>query len=140
MPLLRQPDDVSRTERHTAPSLLIDPETGLPPGITPDGHRVAASPEATARARRRPLCRSCIEDVEAGGAVTFSVRLKGEQTAMALASEMPLLDDEGGVMAVRCPSAGCGAVVNLINGRLDRHFVRGRKCEMSRVQVVVGEL
>ncbi|WP_327740419.1 hypothetical protein OG749_45880 (plasmid) [Streptomyces nojiriensis] len=118
---------------------MIDPETGLPPGISPDGHRVAPSPEATARARKRPLCQSCIDDVEASGSATFSVRLKGEQTAMALASEMPLLDDEGRVMAVRCPSAGCGAVIDLINGRLDRHFVRGRKCQMSGVQVVVGE-
>ncbi|MEU5958287.1 hypothetical protein [Streptomyces sp. NPDC047525] len=126
-------------ERHTAPSLLIDPETGLPPGISPEGHHVAASSEATARARRRPLCRSCIDDIEAGGAVTFSVRLTGKQTAMALASEMPLLDDDGRGMAVLCPSAGCGAVVDLINGRLDRHFVRGRKCRMSDVQVVVGE-
>ncbi|MEU0222369.1 hypothetical protein ABZ281_48485 [Streptomyces sp. NPDC006265] len=77
--------------------------------------------------------------MQAGGEVTFSVRLKGEQTAMALAPEMPLLDDEGRVMAVSCPSAGCGAVVDLINGRLDRHFVRGQKCRMSGVQVVVGE-
>ncbi|MGW2109923.1 hypothetical protein [Streptomyces sp. NPDC001948] len=126
-------------ERHTAPSILIDPETGLPPDISPDGHRVAASSAATARARKRPLCQSCINDVEAGGAVTFSVRLKGEQTAMAFASEMPLLDEEGRVMAVRCPSAGCGAVGDLINGRLDRHPVRGQKCQMSGVPVVVGE-
>lgn len=126
-------------ERHTVPSLLIDPETGLPPGISPDGRLVTPSPEATARARRRPLCQSCIDDVDAGGAVAFSVRLRGEQTAMAFASDMPLLDDEGRVMAVRCPSAGCGAVVDLINGRLDRHVVRGQKCQMSGVSVVVGE-
>ncbi|MFZ3491781.1 hypothetical protein ACODT5_00820 [Streptomyces sp. 5.8] len=71
--------------------------------------------------------------------MTFSVRLKGEQTAMALASEMPLFDDEGRMMAVRCPSAGCGAVVDLMNGRLERHSVRGVTCQMSDVQVVVGE-
>lgn len=125
-------------ERHTAPSILIDPETGLPPEISSDGHRVAPSPEATARARRQPLCRSCIDDIEAGREVVFSVRLKGEQTAMALTFEMPLLDDEGRVTAVRCPSTGCDAVVELINGRLERHHVRGQKCEMSDVQVVVG--
>ncbi|MBN0045573.1 hypothetical protein JS756_15950 [Streptomyces actuosus] len=58
---------------------------------------------------------------------------------MAIASEMPLLDDEGRVMAVRCPAAGCGAVVDLIDGRLDRHLVRGQKCRTSGVQVVVAE-
>ncbi|MFI1648324.1 hypothetical protein OG605_38365 (plasmid) [Streptomyces xanthophaeus] len=57
---------------------------------------------------------------------------------MALTFEMPLLDDEGRVTAVRCPSTGCDAVVELINGRLERHHVRGQKCEMSDVQVVVG--
>ncbi|MEU6357848.1 hypothetical protein ABZ896_52645 [Streptomyces sp. NPDC047072] len=71
--------------------------------------------------------------------MNFSVRLTGEQTAMAFASEAPLIDDEGRVMAVRCPSADCGSVVDLINGRLGRHFVRGRKCRMSNVRVVVGE-
>ncbi|MEU0720801.1 hypothetical protein ABZ498_26915 [Streptomyces lavendulocolor] len=126
-------------ERHTAPSILIDPETGLPPGVSPDGQPVAPTPEATARARRRPLCQSCIDDVQAGGAVAFSVRLKGEQTAVALTAELPLLDDEGRVMAVRCPAAGCDAVVDLINGRLDRHDVRGQECRMSGVAVVVGE-
>ncbi|MFD6967374.1 hypothetical protein [Streptomyces sp. NPDC059949] len=124
-------------ERHTAPSILIDPETGLPPEISPEGHRVAPSPEATARARRQPLCRSCIDGVEAGREVIFSVRLKGEQTAMVLTSEMPLLDDEGRVLAVRCPSTGCDAVVELINGSLERHYVRGQQCEMSDVQVVL---
>ncbi|MBK3627087.1 hypothetical protein JHN59_19985 [Streptomyces sp. MBT49] len=58
---------------------------------------------------------------------------------MAVAHEMPLLDDEGRVMAVRCPSAGCGAVVDLINGRLDGHIVRGQDCRMSGVRVVVSE-
>ncbi|GGS28792.1 hypothetical protein GCM10010269_79390 [Streptomyces humidus] len=71
--------------------------------------------------------------------MTFSVRLKGEQTAVAIASEMPLLDDEGQVMAVRCPAAGCGALVDLINGRLDRHLVLGRECHTSGVPVMVGE-
>ncbi|MFF8535788.1 hypothetical protein ACF07B_28205 [Streptomyces sp. NPDC015532] len=71
--------------------------------------------------------------------MTFSVRLKGEQTAMAVAHEMPLLDDEGRVMAVRCPSAGCGAVVDLISGRLDGHIVRVQECRMSGVRVVVSE-
>ncbi|MFH9821283.1 hypothetical protein [Streptomyces sp. NPDC017230] len=81
----------------------------------------------------------CLDDVQAGGEVTFAVRLKGEQTAMVLAHEMPLLDDEGRVMAVRCPSAGCGAVVDLISGQLEGHSVRGRKCRLSGVRVVVGE-
>lgn len=126
-------------ERHTAPSILIDPETGLPPGVSPEGHRAAPSPAATARARKQPLCQSCLDDVQAGGEVTFSVRLKGEQAAMALAGEMPLIDDEGRMMAVRCPSAGCGAVVDLISGQLDGHSVRGQKCRMSGVRVVVGE-
>jgi hypothetical protein len=126
-------------ERHSAPSLLIDPETGLPPGVHPDGHRVIPSPEATARARKRPLCRACVDDVETAGAVRFSVRLTGEQTAIALASEVPLIDDEGRVMAVRCPSADCGVVVDLVNGTLGHHFVRGSKCRLSGVQVVVGD-
>lgn len=126
-------------ERHSAPSLLIDPETGLPPGVSPDGHRVTPSPEAAARARRHPLCPSCLADVQAGVEVVLSVRLKGEQTAIALTSDLPLFDDEGRVMAVRCPSAGCGAVVDLINGKLDLHFVRGRECRMSGVQVVINE-
>ncbi|MGQ4404392.1 hypothetical protein ACN6K4_006016 [Streptomyces hayashii] len=58
---------------------------------------------------------------------------------MAVAHGMPLLDDEGRVMAVRCPSAGCGAVVDLISGRLDGHTVRGQECRMSGVRVVVSE-
>jgi len=58
---------------------------------------------------------------------------------MVLTSELPLVDDEGRVMAVRCPSAGCGAVTDLINGRLGRHFVRGHKCQMSGVPVAVGK-
>ncbi|MFD3962040.1 MULTISPECIES: hypothetical protein [Streptomyces] len=126
-------------ERHTAPSILIDPETGLPPDVSPDGHAVTASSAAMARARRRPLCRSCVADFEAVGALTFSVRLKGEQSAIALAPEMPLIDNEGRVMAVACPSAGCDAVVGLSDGRLERHLVRGQECEMSGVHVVVGE-
>lgn len=126
-------------ERHTAPSLFIDPETGLPPGVCPDGHRVVPSPEATARARRRPLCRPCIEDAEAGGAVTFSVRLTGEHTAAVVPSELPLLDDEGRVMAVRCPSSGCGAVIDLVDGTLERHLVHGQECRMSGVPVVIEE-
>ncbi|MFD8727818.1 hypothetical protein [Streptomyces sp. NPDC059611] len=77
--------------------------------------------------------------MQASGAVSFSVRLKGEQDAVALAGEMPLLDDDGRVMAVRCPSAGCGAVVDLTGGRLDAHSVRGQECRMSGVRVVVGE-
>ncbi|WP_328689798.1 hypothetical protein OHA74_11930 [Streptomyces phaeochromogenes] len=71
--------------------------------------------------------------------MSFSVRLKGEQTAMVISSELPLIDDEGHVMAVRCPSADCVAVVDLINGRLGRHSVRGRECRMSDVQVLIGE-
>lgn len=138
-PCCGSPTVLHELERHSAPSLLIDPETGLPPGIRPDGHRVPPSPEATARARRHPLCRSCIDDVETAGAVSFSVRLKGEQTAMAISSELPLIDDEGHVMAVCCPSADCSAVVDLINGRLSRHSVRGRECRMSDVQVLIGE-
>ncbi len=138
-PCCGRPTMFHELERHTAPSLLIDPETGLPPGVSPDGHRATPSPAATARARKQPLCQSCLDDIRAGRAVTFSVRLKGEQTAMAVAHEMPLLDDEGRVMAVRCPSAGCGAVVDLINGRLDGHIVRGQECRMSGVRVVVSE-
>lgn len=126
-------------ERHTAPSLWIDPETGLPPDISPDGHRVTPSPEAAARARRLHLCQSCVDDLEAGGTVTFSVFLKGEQTPTAIAFEMPLIDDEGRVMAVRCPAAGCGAVVDVINGRLSRHSVRGQECQTSGVLVRFGE-
>ncbi|MET9103606.1 hypothetical protein [Streptomyces antibioticus] len=71
--------------------------------------------------------------------MTFSVRLKGEQTAVAISSETPLLDDEGQVKAVRCPAAGCGALVDLINGRLDRHSMLGQECHTSGVPVVVGE-
>jgi hypothetical protein len=126
-------------ERHTAPSLLIDPETGLPPGVTPDGDHVTPSPAATARSRRRPLCQSCLDDVAADGAVTFSVRLKGEQTAVAVASEVPVVDDEGQVKAVRCPAVGCGALVDLVDGRLDLHFVLGQECHTSGVPVMVGE-
>lgn len=138
-PCCGRPTMFHELERHTAPSLLIDPETGLPPGISPDGHRVTPSPEATARARRQPLCQSCLNDVAAGSAVTFSVRLKGEQTAVAIASDVPLIDDEGRVMVVRCPAAGCGALVDLIDGRLDQHFVLGQECHTSGVPVMVGE-
>ncbi|MEU6935088.1 hypothetical protein AB0A05_39170, partial [Streptomyces sp. NPDC046374] len=129
-------------ERHTAPSMLIDPETGLPPDVAPDGHAVTPSPEAVARSQRRPLCQSCLDDVAAGGAVAFSVRLKGESTALAIASEEPLLHDEGGqVMVVRCPAAGCGALVDLVDGRLDHHFLPGlgQECHTSGVPVMVGE-
>ncbi|MEU2770650.1 MULTISPECIES: hypothetical protein [Streptomyces] len=127
-------------ERHTAPSILIDPETGLPPDVTPDGHPVTPSPEAAARSQRRPLCQSCLDDFAAGSAVGFSVRLKGEQTAVAIAYAEPLLDDEGRVMAVRCPAAGCGALVDLIDGRMDRHFMLGRECHTSGVPVRMGEV
>lgn len=126
-------------ERHTAASLLIDPETGLPPDISPDGHRVVPSPEATARARRRPLCRPCAEDIQTGGAVTFSVRLTGEQSAVAVTSEQPLVDDEGRVMVLRCPLSECGAVVDLVEGQFAPHLAGGRTCQMSGVQVVVDE-
>lgn len=128
-------------ERHTAPSMLIDPETGLPPDVTADGHRVTPPPEAVARSRRRPLCLSCLDDVAAGGEVTFSVRLKGEPTAVAIAYGEPLLDDEGQVKAVRCPAAVCGALVDLVDGRLHHHFLPGlgQECHTSGVPVVVGE-
>lgn len=126
-------------ERHTAPSLSIDPETGLPPGVGPDGTSVSPSPEATARARRRPLCGSCVAMITACGEVIFSVRLKGEMTALGISSDMRLLDDEGRMLAVRCPSAGCGEVVDLIDGRFARHNARGRECRLSDVQVVVAD-
>ncbi len=43
----------------TVPSILIDPETTLPPDLTND---VEA---ATARAQRQPLCPSCVAKVNA---------------------------------------------------------------------------
>ncbi|MEU8545251.1 hypothetical protein AB0C52_35510 [Streptomyces sp. NPDC048717] len=71
--------------------------------------------------------------------MTFSVRLKGEQTAVAVASEAPVVDDEGQVKAVRCPTVGCGALVDLVDGRIDRHFMLGQKCHTSGVPVMVCE-
>lgn len=124
-------------ERHTALSLLIDPETGLPTDYTDPvtGLRVWPTPESTARARRRPLCADCIAQYKATGTLTSSVRLKGETEALGVSEHDPLLDDEGRVMAVVCPVAGCGKVVELVNGKIPRHFVRGRKCKTSGVQV-----
>ncbi|WP_435060497.1 hypothetical protein [Streptomyces sp. bgisy060] len=126
-------------ERHTAPSLLIDPETGLPPDVTPDGRHVTPSPEATARSRRRPVCQSCLNDAAAGGALAFSVRLKGEQTAVDVASGVLVVGDEGQVKALRCPAAGCGALVDLVDGRIDHHVMLGRECRTSGLLVKVGE-
>ncbi|MCL3999243.1 hypothetical protein [Streptomyces lavenduligriseus] len=69
----------------------------------------------------------------------ISVRLKGEQTAVAIASDGPVVDDKGQVTAVRCPAAGCGALVDLVDGRIDRHFMLGQECHTSGVPVIVGE-
>lgn len=138
-PCCGRPRMFHELEQHTIPSLLIDPETGLPVGVSPDGHHAPPSEEATARSRRLPLCQPCLDVLEASGAVNFSVRLKGEQPAVAIASETPLLNDEGQVMAVHCPASGCGALVNLIDGQLEGHFAFGRECHTSGVQVTVGE-
>ncbi|RSS84949.1 hypothetical protein EF919_38335 [Streptomyces sp. WAC02707] len=75
----------------------------------------------------------------AAGVAVISVRLKGEPTAVVVASEVPVVDDEGQVTAVRCPAAGCGALVDLVDGRIDRHLMLGRECHTSGVPVIVGE-
>lgn len=40
---------------------LVDPETGLPPGITALGSLRPATPDAVARSADLPVCPDCVE-------------------------------------------------------------------------------
>ncbi|GII88996.1 hypothetical protein Ssi03_69860 [Sphaerisporangium siamense] len=42
----------------------VDPETGLPPGMTVLGSTREPSPEALARAVRKPVCPDCVRRAE----------------------------------------------------------------------------
>ncbi|MFD4474722.1 hypothetical protein ACFWPU_01195 [Streptomyces sp. NPDC058471] len=127
---------LDQQEQGTAKSLLIDPHTGLPPDTDPyTGELAVATPEARARSRRRPLCSKCLATYEATGAFDFSVRLTGEHDAIVVADGIPLVDDKDRVMAVQCPDGSCGKVVNVVDGKLERHHVRGKKCGLSGIPV-----
>ncbi len=41
-------------------TILIDPETGLPPGMTALGSLREATPEAVARSTDKPICADCV--------------------------------------------------------------------------------
>ncbi|MBP2706542.1 hypothetical protein JOL79_22285 [Microbispora sp. RL4-1S] len=56
----------------TVTTVLIDPQTRLPPGMTPFGTRRQPSPAALARAEREPICPRCVERAR---------RFREEQTA-----------------------------------------------------------
>lgn len=43
----------------TVISVPIDPQTGLPPDVAPDGSNITPDPAAVARAVRQPLCNNC---------------------------------------------------------------------------------
>lgn len=43
----------------SVPTILIDPETGLPPGMTVLGSLRPAMPEAVARSADEPICPQC---------------------------------------------------------------------------------
>ncbi|MEU8105509.1 hypothetical protein AB0C18_17470 [Nonomuraea muscovyensis] len=44
--------------------VMIDPETGLPPGVTVWGAFREPTPEATARSVERPICPDCVARAE----------------------------------------------------------------------------
>lgn len=138
-PCCGNPILLHQLERHTAKSLLIDPETGLPPNIDPaTGAPRVPTAEAMKRSRRRAVCSSCMKEQEETGAITFvaSARQIGEQEALGFAEETPLVDDQGAPMAVRCPSVDCEEIVSIMGGKIERHFVRGKECPLSGIKVM----
>jgi hypothetical protein len=46
---------------YSVPSLLIDPQTGLPPDVDEHGHAQPIEAHALARSVREPICESCVE-------------------------------------------------------------------------------
>jgi hypothetical protein len=58
-------DGVFAYDPDRVPSILIDPDTGQPPDVAPDGGWVPASPEASARSRREPYCPECARRLNA---------------------------------------------------------------------------
>jgi hypothetical protein len=42
-------------------SVLVDPETGRPPDVGPDGQAITPDPEAVQRSVRKPVCDDCME-------------------------------------------------------------------------------
>ncbi|WP_188195389.1 hypothetical protein [Nonomuraea sp. SYSU D8015] len=44
-----------------APTVLVDPETGRPPGLTGLGTLRPATPEAVARSSDQPVCPDCLD-------------------------------------------------------------------------------
>lgn len=55
------------------PSILMDPETGRPPDVDENGHPTQPSPEAAARAVKRPYCPVCAK------ALNTERRARGEE-------------------------------------------------------------
>lgn len=55
------------------PTILIDPETGMPPGMTVLGSLRQATPEAVARSTDEPVCPQCVtkaQEFQAAGEST----------------------------------------------------------------------
>lgn len=48
--------------------VMIDPVTGFPPDVAPDGSNIIPTEEARARAVTRPLCDRCVQRVNRGRA------------------------------------------------------------------------
>ncbi|GAA0360074.1 hypothetical protein GCM10009530_06720 [Microbispora corallina] len=50
-----------RFDPDTVTMFLVDPETNLPPGMSPLGSRREPTPEALARSVKLPVCPACVE-------------------------------------------------------------------------------
>ncbi|WP_219471531.1 hypothetical protein [Nonomuraea rhizosphaerae] len=50
-----------RYDPRTVETVLIDPQSGLPPGLTVLGTLRPATPEAVARSAEQPVCPDCLE-------------------------------------------------------------------------------
>ncbi|ONK13105.1 hypothetical protein [Streptomyces sp. MP131-18] len=142
-PCCGDPLAVTEEQRHTATSLLIDPETGLPPDVDPEtGAQVKPHPEAVRRSKRRPICASCLEQFIFEGHVTWKVRLPGEPEAIGHAWGEPLTDASGKPLATQCPFPACSKVVEVINGRIEKHTMTpslSDVCPCSEAMVVFSD-
>jgi hypothetical protein len=143
-PCCGDPLVATEEQRHTAKSLLIDPETGLPPDVDPQtGAQVEPSPEAVKRSKRRPICGSCLEQLLLEGCVTWKVRLRGEPEAIGHAQGEPLLVDASGKpLATQCPFPACGKVVKVVNGHIEKHTMTpgaSDVCPCSEAGVVFSD-
>ncbi len=56
----------------SVPTILIDPETGMPPGMTVVGSLRPATPEAVARSTDEPVCPQCVTKAQEHQATTES--------------------------------------------------------------------